>query len=187
MGFVGLKEDTKDGVGTVSLDLLLKGGTIEEREFGIWSLAANYLRHRNYIFGDRKSIENMAGFARKLCSRRLSLEVESENADVVEEALNTVMQLLGDWHTGLNMAQGIIKCFWTPLLSPMEDFLGWKRYNEKVASCYYQMTRLIKLTNEELHRYFLHEFVSTNWKGYKEQQPSDEDGGDIICKIAHEY
>ena len=56
-----------------------------------------------------------------------------------------------------------------------------------MTSCYYQITRLIKLTNEELHRYFLHEFVSTNWKGYKEQQPSDEDGGDIICKIAHEY
>jgi len=171
----------------VSLDLLLKGGTIKERAYGIWSLATSYLRHRNYIFGDRKSIENMAGFARELRNRRFSLEVESENADVFEEALNTVMQLPGDWHTGLNMAQGIVKCFWTPLLSPMKDFLGWKRCNEKVASCYYQITRLIKLTNEELHRFLLHEFVSTNWKAYKEQQPSDKNDNDIICKVAHEY
>ena len=113
-------------------------------------------------------------------SIRFNLEVEGGNADVFEEALNTVMQLPGDWHTGLNMVQGIVKYFWIPLLAPIKDFLGWKRVNEKVASCYYQSTRLIKLINEELHRYLLHEFVLTHWKEYKEQQSLDEDAGDII-------
>ena len=104
----------------------------------------------------------MGGFTRELHGRRFSLQVEGENADVSEEALNTVLP--GDWHAGLNMVQEIVKCFWTPLLAPIEDFLGWKLVNEKVVTCYYQSMRLIKLINEELHCYLLHEFISTHWK-----------------------
>ena len=75
LGFVDVKEDTKNGCGTIGLDLLLKGCTIKEREFGIWSLAQHYKRHRNYVFGDRKSIENLTGFAKALHGCRFSLKL----------------------------------------------------------------------------------------------------------------
>ena len=107
-------------------------------------------------------------------------EVEGENANVFEEALNTVMQLPGDWHTGLNTVQAVVKCFWTPLLAPMKDFLGWKRVNEKISSCYYQATCLIKLVNEELHCYLLHRFVSEHWKQFKEEESANAHGCNMI-------
>jgi len=43
------------------------------------------------------------------------------------------MTVSGDWHTGLNIAQSIFKCFWKPILFPIMDMLGWKRINEKVS------------------------------------------------------
>ena len=191
LGFVGVKEDNRPGCATVALDLLLKGCTLHEVHCGVWALDKNHHLHRNYIFGDQKSIENMNGFVSELRGRKVSLEVEGDNANIFEEALNTVMQLPGDWHTGLNMSQSIFKCFWTPLLEPMKDFLGWKRVNDKVSSCYYQATRLIKLVNEELHRFFLHSFVSKNWPQYKTQLIDGANstilGANLICKISHEY
>ena len=68
-------------------------------QYGVWALDKDYCLHRNYIFGDRTSIENMNGFVSELRGRKVSLEVEGDNADIFEEALNTVMQLPGDWHT----------------------------------------------------------------------------------------
>ena len=77
LGFVGVKEDSrKNGCGTIGLDLLMKGGTIKEREFGIWSLAQHYKCHRNYVFDNRKSIENLTGFAKVLHECRFSLKLK---------------------------------------------------------------------------------------------------------------
>ena len=83
--------------------------------------------------------------------------------DKFEEASNTIMTVPGDWHTGLNIAQSIFKCFWKLLLSPIMDMLGWKRINEKVSGCYYRASRLIKLINEELHRYKDASFCKQAW------------------------
>jgi len=65
--------------------------------------------------------------------REPNLEESSILMDKFEEALNTIMTVPGDWHTGLNIAQSIFKCFWKSLLSQIMDMLGWKRINEKVS------------------------------------------------------
>ena len=78
---------------------------------GKWTLATNILQHKNYVYGDRGSIENLNGFTNSLHGRRLSLEESSFQADAFEQALRTVMSLPGDCHIRLNMSQSIFECF----------------------------------------------------------------------------
>ena len=133
LGVVGIDEGEKKGAGTITLELLLKGGTLNETDSGSWDLEESYENHRNYIFGDRKTIECISSFFSTARGREPNLEESSILMDKFEEASNTIMTVPGDWHTGLNIAQSIFKCFWKPLLSPIMDMLGWKRINEKLA------------------------------------------------------
>ena len=133
LGVVGIDEGEKKGAGTITLELLLKGGTLNETDSGSWDLEEGYENHRNYIFGDRKTIECISSFFSTARGREPNLEESSILMDKFDEASNTIMNVPGDWHTGLNIAQSIFKCFWKPLLSPIMDMLGWKRINEKVS------------------------------------------------------
>ena len=57
LSVVGIDEGERKGAGTITLDLLLKGGTLKESNMGSWDLEEGYDKHRNYIFGNRKTIE----------------------------------------------------------------------------------------------------------------------------------
>ena len=74
---MGVDEGTKTGSGTAVLDLLLKGGTMNEDEPGKWSKAPGYEKDRNYVFGDRKSIEMMQAFKNDIQKRGVSLSAAS--------------------------------------------------------------------------------------------------------------
>ena len=105
--------------------------------------------------------------------------------DKFDKASDTIMTLPGDWHTGLNIAQSIFRCFWKPLLSPIMEMLGWKRINKKVSGCYYQASRLIKFINEELHRFMLHRFATEKGEGYQEMLEKGD--LDVLCAFSHGY
>ena len=69
LGVVGIDEDERKGVGAVTPDLLLKGGTLKETTDGSWDLEDNYETHHNMVFGDRKTIECINYFS-FYCSRK---------------------------------------------------------------------------------------------------------------------
>ena len=54
LGVVRIDEGERKDAGTITLDLLLKGGTLNETNLGSWDLEEGYENHRNYEFGDRK-------------------------------------------------------------------------------------------------------------------------------------
>ena len=56
--------------------------------------------HRNYVFGDRKSIELLNAFRSDLQGRGITLNDMNEQCDEFEKALDTLMSLPGDWHMG---------------------------------------------------------------------------------------
>ena len=155
---------------------------------GKWTAAEDAAQHRNYVFGDRKSIEMLQAFKNDLQGRGVSLNDMSSQCDEFEKALETLMSLPGDWHTGLNMIVSIFKCFYDPLLKPIQSLLDWKRINDKVSKCYYQANRLVQLSNEELHQFLIHQFVADNWEEYKAMfNDADVQNDDVLCRVADNY
>ncbi len=59
------------------------------------------------------------------------------------KALTVVMDVPGDWHAGLSMAQAIFNYCYVGFLDEFQELLGWKRINSEVKKCYYQSTCLI--------------------------------------------
>ena len=49
--FVGVDEADQKGAGSVLFDLLLKGGTVNEENIRLWTVALDYKLHRNYVLG----------------------------------------------------------------------------------------------------------------------------------------
>ena len=75
---------------------------IEDKNGG-WSLAEDYKSRRIYVYGDAKTIKNMAKFVRDMQDCKVSFSDANLQSEVFLEALNTcVKDLLGNWHTGLN-------------------------------------------------------------------------------------
>ena len=62
LGFVGVDKGDKKGSGVVMLDLLSKGDSMNEESGSKWTLAANILQHRNYVYGDRNLSRNSMRF-----------------------------------------------------------------------------------------------------------------------------
>ena len=141
MGFVGIREDSASGAGSVFLDMLMKYGLLKYNDDQSWELADDVGTRWLYSFGDRKSNENCTAFLSTLTNRPLTFEESSMQAEVFLEAFRNVMFMPGDWHTGMNMLQSIYKVFWTDILGPMKSFLGWKCIAKDVRGCYFQAAR----------------------------------------------
>ena len=85
------------------------------------------------------------------------------------------MNLPGDWHTGLNMAQSIYNVFYNRFLDQFQDLLHWQRINSDVSSCYYQATRLVTFVFDELIRFFAHKYMSQRVPTQAEREMNDAD------------
>ena len=55
------------------------------------------------IFGDAKTIENMAKFVRDMQDRKISYSVANIQGEVFLQAVTVIMDLSGNWHTRLNI------------------------------------------------------------------------------------
>ena len=65
---------------------------------------------------------------------------------------------------------------------------GWKRVNKEVEGCYYQASRLVKLVNDELHRFTMQEFVSKKWAMYKAMfADKDVQDTNVFCALSNDY
>ena len=100
MGFVGVREDSCNGVAVVILDMLLKFGVQVYKDDETWALHKFAKVRRLYCFDDHKTIENSSAFVNKLSNRSLSFEETRIQAEIFLEAFDQVMFLPGDWHTG---------------------------------------------------------------------------------------
>ena len=74
MGFIGIREDSAVGAGSVVLDMLLKFGLLQYNDDNTWELAADINSRRLYSFGDRKSNKNCTAFVSTLSHRPLTFE-----------------------------------------------------------------------------------------------------------------
>ena len=186
MGFVGIREDSAAGAGSVVLDMLLKFGLIKYNDDNTWGLADDVHTRRLYSFGDRKSNENASAFVTTLSHRPLTFEESSMQAEVFLESFQNVMFLPGDWHTGMNMLQSIYKVFWTDILCPLKSFLGWKRISMDVRGCYFQAARLVRYIHNVMSTYLLRCFVSLRFNGISESM-KESANANVLCNIAVGY
>ena len=74
IGFIGIREDSAVGAGSVVLDMLLKFGLLQYNDDNTWELAADINSRRLYSFGDRKSNKNCTAFVSTLSHRPLTFE-----------------------------------------------------------------------------------------------------------------
>ncbi len=186
MGFVGLRGDSSSGAALVILDMLLKFGVFVYKQDKTWSLHCLAKLRRFYCFGDWKTIENSSAFVNKLSNRNLSFKESSLQAEIFLDAFDKVMFLPGDWHTGMNMLQSIYKLFWTNLLKPLWDILGWKRISKDVSGCYFQAYRLVKYANNVVSTYLLRSYMHCHYEIYVNGLIHD-DPADLYCLIAVNY
>jgi hypothetical protein len=186
MGFVGIREDSAAGAGSVVLDMLLKFGLLKYKDGNTWELAKDINSRRLYSFGDRKSNENCTAFVSTLSHRPLTFEESSMQSEIFLDSFKNVMFLPGDWHTGMNMLQSIYKVFWTDIVSPMKSFLGWKRISKDVRGCYFQAARLVRYIHNVLSTYLLRCFVSSTYDEITERM-TDNANADVLCNLAMSY
>ncbi len=153
MGFVGVLEDSSNRVALVNMDMLLKFCVLENNQDKTWLLHCLVKLRRFYCFGDWKTIENSSAFVNKLGNWTLSFEESSLQAEIFLDDFDKVIFLPGIWHTGMNMLQSIYKVFWTNLLKPLRDILGWKRISKDICGCYFQASRLVKYVDDVVSMY----------------------------------
>ena len=72
---IGIDESASKECVVITLDLLLRAGVLIQSDGGSWELANDWNKRRIYIFGDTKTIENMAKFVRDMQDRRISYSV----------------------------------------------------------------------------------------------------------------
>jgi hypothetical protein len=96
MGFVGVREDSAAGAGSVVLDILIKFGILKYNENKSWELEANANKRRLYNFRVRKSKENIAAFLLTLSHRPLMFEEMNMQSKIFLEMLSDIMFLPGD-------------------------------------------------------------------------------------------
>ena len=185
LGFLGLKEESAKECGSITLDQLYRMGILVEKDDGTWELASNWKERRAYLFGDAKTVENIAKFVRDLSSRPLSYDEQSHQADIFLDAMSVVMQLPGDWHAGLAMLQAIYSLFYRGFLEPFKAALKWQRVTNDVRGCYFQASRLAGFVADELMRALMYEFAS----GFEEFDPTvhGEDPSAFVCKFVLEF
>ena len=186
MGFVGVCEDSSDGSALVIMDMLLNFGVLIYNDDDTWALHKFAKVRRMYCFGNCKTIENSTAFFNKLSNRSLSFKETSIQAEIFLDAFDRVMFLPGDWHTGMNQLQSIYKLFWTDLLKPLRDHLGWKRISNDVQQCYYQASRLVKYTYKVISAYLLCAYISRHISRF-DDRIRDVPPGDLLCDLVSDY
>ena len=92
-----------------------------EVDAGGWALADDWQSRRVYLYGDAKTIENMTKFVRDMQDRKISYRAANVQAEMFLQALDCVVELLGDWHTGLNSLTTIYKLYYVGFLDQFQE------------------------------------------------------------------
>ena len=79
-------------------------------------LAEDWKSIRVYLYGDTKTIENMTKFVCDMQDRQISYSASNVQAEIFLQALDCVIELPGDWHTGLNTLTSIYNLYYVGFL-----------------------------------------------------------------------
>ncbi len=120
----------------------------------------------------------------KLSKRSLSFEESSLQAEIFLDALNRVIFLPCDCHSGLNMLQSIYKLFWLDLLEPFRDFLQCKCVSKDIQGCYFQALQLLHYSDKDISLYLI--CLQRNQECY-EVSMSEEEPSNVLCQIALDF
>lgn len=85
----------------------------------------------------------MVKFVRDMQNRHISYSTSNIQSDIFLKALSVVIQMPGDWHTGLNMGQSIFNYCYVGFLDQFQELLDWKRISKDVSKDYFQSRGLI--------------------------------------------
>ena len=107
------------------------------------------------MFGDAKTVENVAKFVRDMQLRKISCAEANRQTDIFVKAMSVVMEIPGDWHTSLSILTSIYNLYYDGFLDQFKAMLDWKCIFKDVRSCYYQASRLVTFVHDELMRFFL--------------------------------
>lgn len=118
--------------GAITLDQLYRVGLLDENEDGTWRLADGWEERKVMLYGDCKTIENIAKFSRDIANRPLSYDDINNQVEVITDVLTRVQLKPGDWHSGSAMLKAIFTLFYDGMLKPFQEALGWKRINKDV-------------------------------------------------------
>jgi hypothetical protein len=188
LGVVAIDESSKEGCGAVYIDLSLKHGFLDENDDYSWKKSATFEDDRMSVVGDRKSTENTSAFCHLLQGRVMTLDEVGRQAQVFVDAYRKTSFQPGDWHTSMNILQFIVKIYWTVLLKPMADAMGWKRINPDASKCYYAVGREVKYLNGELHRYLWHGYISAKGPEYRQLMLNQSNvDADVVVNMCRDY
>ena len=152
LGLLGIDEAASKECGAILLDLLLRAGVLLQDSDGTWSLAPDWETRRVYLFGDAKTVENVAKFARDMQLRKITYTEANLQADIFVKSLSVVMEIPGDWHASMSMLTSIHNLYYDGFLDCFQELLKWKRIHKDVRSCYFQAMRLTTFVHDELMR-----------------------------------
>ena len=68
-------------------------------------------------------------------SRRITFDQAAVQADCFLDAMSRIMDIPGDWHTGLAMLKSNYTLFYSGFLETIQRFLGWTRITKDVRGC----------------------------------------------------
>ena len=104
----------------------------------------------------------MTKFVRDMQDRKISYYVVSLQSEIFLQALEVVVEILGDWHTCLNMLTSIYSLYYAGFPDQFQALLGWKKVNKDVCPCYFQASCLVTFISDELMRFlFVNLFPTT--------------------------
>ena len=126
----------------------------------------------------------MTKCVRDMQDRKISYCAANVQAEMFLQALDCVVELPGDWHTGLNSLTTIYNLYYVGFLDQFQDHLHRKRINKDVRSCYFQAQRLVTFVHDELTRFWVHQFVGTREHTVDAKDLSNEQ---FVCKVVTEF
>ena len=125
--------------GGITFDLLLRAGVLKQDKEGSWVLAKGWnWRRVLYLFGDAKTIGNVAKFVWDMQMRQIAYTQGNLQAGVFTKVMSVVMDALVDWYTSLNMLQLIYTLYYGRLLDSCQELLKFKIISKDIRSCYFQ-------------------------------------------------
>ena len=167
LGVSGVDEKDAEGATAVLMELATVHGMITVDADNMIS-KTDVFNHKSMIMnGDRKTHECTESFQSLAADRNMSLEEKSRIAEITLDVFDRCLFAPGDWHTGMNMMQGLYNIYWHMILKHMKKWLKIARLSKDVRNCYFEASRLILFCNREFARYLWHDFISENYHKYR--------------------
>ena len=186
LGVSGVDEKDAEGATAVLMELATLHGMITIDGNNKISKTTLFDQKSMIMNGDRKTHECTESFQSLAAERSMCLEEKSRMAEITLDVFERTLFAPGDWHTGMNMLQGLYHIYWHMILKHMKKWLKIARLSRDVRNCYFEASRLILFCSREFARYLWHNFISENYHKYRGDLRQREDVV-VVTQIAVDF